>query len=158
MRRKDREVTDIAEIRSILDAAKTMTVAMVDSGKPYALPLHYGYELEEGKLTLYFHSAPVGRKMEILKENPSVFCTIALDNGLIGEGNNACVYGCRFASVMGSGRASVLSDTLEKKQALDILMKHQTGRESFDYPSDLSKVAVVRLTLDAFTCKANKGE
>ncbi len=158
MRRKDREVTDINVVREILDSAKVMTVAMVDSGKPYALPLHYGYELEDGKLTFYFHSSPVGRKMEILKENPSVFCAVSVDNGLIGEGDNACVYGCRFASVMGNGRASVLSGSLEKKQALDILMKHQTGREGFDYPSELSKVAVVRITLDSFSAKMNRGE
>lgn len=158
MRRKDREITDIEVIREILERAKIMTVAMVDSGKPYALPLHYGYELEEGQLCLYFHSSPVGRKMEILKENPSVFCAVALDDGLTGEGNNACVYGSRFASVMGSGRASILGDPLEKRQALDILMRHQTGREGFEYPSDLAKVAVVKIKLDSFSAKMNRGK
>ena len=71
MRRKDREVTDPAAIRQILDSAKVMYMGLSDLGEPYVVPLNYGYTLENGILTLYFHSAPAGRKMESLKENPA---------------------------------------------------------------------------------------
>ena len=57
MRRKDREVTDMNEIGKILDLCKTCHVAMQDEKELYLVPLSYGYELKEGWLTLYFHSA-----------------------------------------------------------------------------------------------------
>ncbi len=42
MRRKDREITDIETIRSILDKAKVLHLAMIDGDRPYVVPLHYG--------------------------------------------------------------------------------------------------------------------
>lgn len=157
MRRKDRELTDTAVIRQTLDSARVMRVAMVDSGKPYVVPLNYAYTLENGVLDLYFHSAPVGRKMEILKENPSVFAEISVEKGLVGEGDEACVYGYSFVSIMGPGRASIVTNMDDKLAALKLLMKHQTGREGYSFSSDLSKVAVVRITLDSFSAKLRPG-
>lgn len=156
MRRKDREVTEITDICRILDQSKVMHIGMVDTGRPYVLPLNYGYTMENGQLTLYFHSALSGRKLEILKENPSVFCEIDVELGLNGQGDNACAYGYYFASVMGPGRASVITDAEEKKSALEILMKHQTGRDNFTYSSDLSKVTVVKVTLSSYSAKVNQ--
>lgn len=154
MRRKDREVTDPAAIRQILDSARVMHMGLVDLGEPYVVPLNYGYTLEDGVLTFYFHSAPAGRKMEILKENPAVFCTVSVENGLKGEGGTACAYGYAFASVMGPGRATVLTDPEDKQAALDLLMAHQTGMDGFTYET-LSKVAVVKVELESYTAKCN---
>ena len=154
MRRKDREVTDPAAIRQILDSARVMYMGLSDLGEPYVVPLNYGYTLENGILTFYFHSAPAGRKMEILKENPAVFCTVAVEGGLKGEGGTACAYGYAFASVMGQGRATVLTDPGDKQAALDLLMRHQTGMGDFTYEA-ISKVAVVRVTMESYTAKCN---
>lgn len=63
MRRADREVKSAEEIRAIFALCKTCHVAMVDEGMPYVVPLSFGYELQDGELTLFFHSAKVGRKM-----------------------------------------------------------------------------------------------
>lgn len=156
MRRKDREVTDIGIIRSILDSAKVMHLGMIDTGRPYVVPLNYGYTLsEEEGLYLYFHSAPAGRKLEILKEEPSVFCEISIEHGLKGEGDAACVYSYKYASVMGPGRASMLTSPEDKKAALDIIMRCQTGREGFTYTMDLGKLAVFRVKLSSYTAKTN---
>lgn len=155
MRRTDREVTDINVMRDILDRGKVMHMGMVESGKPYVLPLNYGYVLSEECLKFYFHSALAGKKMEILKENPRVFCEVAVELGLYGNDDDACSYGYYFASVAGSGRASILSDTISKKQGLDIIMKHQTGRDGFSYGSDLSRVAVIEVTIPSYTAKMN---
>lgn len=72
MRRKDREVTDITEIKDILDLCKTCHLAMVDNNMPYVIPLSYGYEMQDGTLTVYFHSAAEGKKIDILKNNGSI--------------------------------------------------------------------------------------
>ena len=54
MRRKDREVTNINEIKKILLQCKTCHVAMVEDGMPYVVPLSYGYRiLNDNLLELY---------------------------------------------------------------------------------------------------------
>ena len=79
---------------------------------------------------------------------------MAVEGGLKGEGGTACAYGYAFASVMGQGRATVLTDPNEKKAALDLLMAHQTGMGDFTYET-ISKVAVVRVTMESYTAKCN---
>lgn len=155
MRRKDRQVQDLNEIKAILESANIMHLGMTENGKPYVLPLNYGYELEENCLRLYFHSAVSGRKIDILKNNPDVFCEIASEHGVYGEGEEACVYGYHFASVMGEGKAEILKEHDEKLTALERIMERQTGRAGYVYEMALDKVAVVKITIKAFTAKAN---
>ncbi len=156
MRRRDREVTDLEQIRAILDGAKVMHLGMSDGGAPYVLPLNYGYALEDGALRLFFHSAREGRKVDILAENPRVFAEIDCELGLKGAGDDACVYGYYFASVMGPGTARLLTDGEEKLAALRVLMKHQTGREGFSFiPESVARVNVYEVKLDSFTAKCN---
>ena len=63
MRRKDREVTNPEEIESILRRCRVCRIAMQDEEGLYILPLSYGYEMDNGCLTLYFHGAKEGRKI-----------------------------------------------------------------------------------------------
>ncbi len=159
MRRAERAVTDPAVIREILDRAKVMHVGFVDQGDPYVVPLNFGYTYENDVLTLYFHSAVSGRKMDIIKENPTVFCTITVQDGLKDGGDNACSYSYHYASIMGQGRAMRLTSPDDKRAALDILMEHQTGRKGFSYgDSSLSRLAAVKVELEHFTAKMNPKE
>ena len=64
MRRKDRELKDMADIVSIAKRETVCTVAFHDESCPYLIPLNYGAEVEEGKLVLYFHAAKEGWTME----------------------------------------------------------------------------------------------
>ena len=79
MRRKDREVTDQAAIQAILDKAQVLHLAMIDGDRPYVVPMHYGYTLENGRLTLYLHSAKEGRKLDILSKNSAVAFVLETD-------------------------------------------------------------------------------
>lgn len=47
MRRRDREVTEHSEIMHILDSGKVLHLGLVDQGKPYIVPMNYGYVLKE---------------------------------------------------------------------------------------------------------------
>ena len=62
MTRRERQITDLQEIRGILDRAKIVHIGMVDGGRPYVVPMNYGYTMEDGQLTLYLHGANRGRK------------------------------------------------------------------------------------------------
>ena len=72
MRRKDREVTDLGAIERIIGDCKVLRLGMVDGRRPYVVPLNFGFDLRGGVLELYCHSAPEGRKVEVLRRNPEV--------------------------------------------------------------------------------------
>ena len=69
MRRRDREVTDSNEIIHILDTGKVLHLGLVDQGKPYIVPMNYGYILEGNKIVFYLHGALEGRKLDIIRNN-----------------------------------------------------------------------------------------
>lgn len=152
MRRKDREVTDPAEIRDILDRAKVVHVAMLDGDTPYVLPMNYGYVLENGQLKLYLHSALQGRKLEVLRRNGHVGFCMECDLMPV-AGETACKYGMAFSSVVGSGTAAPVTDMEEKKAGLAALMRTQTGRE-FSFDDRMTEhVAVICITATEFSAK-----
>ena len=153
MRRSDREVTDIAQIQAILDSCKTCHLAMVDGGRPYVVPLSYGYTLTDGVLTLYFHSAKEGRKIDVLRAQSAVCFEMTCE----GEGTYveepACNSGCYFASVIGFGDAVFVEDAGEKCAALSQLMRHQAHMEVTFTPAQAESVCVLKVTATEFTGK-----
>ena len=152
MTRREREVTDLEEIIGILDRAKIVHVGMVDGDRPYVVPMNYGYIMTEGKLTLYLHGAPRGRKLDVLRANPNVF--VEIDTDIIPfEGEVACKYGLCYSSIMGEGVAEIVEKTEQKKRALSLLMKTQTGKD-FEFDDKMvSVVSVIKIDVAEYTAK-----
>ena len=156
MRRKDRQITEIEAIRAILDKAKVLHLAMIDGARPYVVPMNYGYALADGRLTLYLHGAKEGRKLDVLQKNGRVAFVLETDVSLVSGGDLPCKYGAAYASVMGEGRATILTDPVEKTDALTMLMKTQTGRNFYITEAMTDTVAVLRIDVEAFTAKARQ--
>ena len=153
MRRKDRQITDETAIRSILDKANVLHLAMIDGDRPYVVPLHYGYTLADGRLAFCLHSAKEGRKLDVLSKNNSVSFVLETDVIPIPGGDVPCGYGAAYASVMGEGTAAILTDPQEKMAALSILMRTQTGRDFRFTPEMTDSVAVIRIDVDTYSAK-----
>ena len=152
MTRREQQVTDINEIIEILDKSKVVHVGMIDGDEPYVVPMNYGYILEDGKLTIYLHGARRGRKIDAIKANPKVFYEMCCDITPF-EGDVACRYGITYASIMGRGLATLVEDVEEKKKALSILMKTQTGKD-FQFEDKLTTVvSIIKIDTLEFTAK-----
>lgn len=152
MRRSDRQVTDMNEIVRILDKSKVVHLGMADGGEPYVVPMNYGYTLKDGALTLYLHCAKQGKKLDIISANPKVFFEMDCDIQPI-EGNIACEYSTAYASVMGRGSAEIVENTEEKKYAMSVLMRTQTGKD-FTFDDKMIKaVTVIKITAVEYTAK-----
>ena len=150
--KRELEVTDLNEIKRILDTSKVVHIAMVDDGKPYMVPMNYGYTLENGKLTFYLHGAVKGRKIDVIKKNPNVFVEVECD--LISfEGEVPCQYGMAYASIMGDGIATIIDNVEEKMEAMTVLMKSQTGKDFTFNERLVSIVNVIRIDVEEFTAK-----
>ena len=153
MRRKDREVTNIIKILQIIEKAKVLHLALFDADYPYIVPLHYGYEYKEGILIFYMHCAKEGHKLDLIRSNPNVCIEVESDVELISGGDVACKYGASFASVIGRGRAELVSDSQEKIRGLSLLMKNQTGREFIINEEMASTVEIIKAVISEFTAK-----
>lgn len=154
MRRTDRAVNDEQQIIKIIDNAKILHLGMINGAHPYIVPLHYGYDYKNGKLTFYMHGAKEGQKYDIIKNNPNVFVELETDTELISGGDIPCRYGSAYASVMGEGKAIIVKDIGEKKYGLELLMKNQTGK-TFTVTEEMTdNVNVIKVVVSTFTAKA----
>lgn len=143
MRRKDREIEDSNIIEDILQKNNLVRVAWVIDGKPYLLPLHYGYVTGR----LYLHSAREGRKIEATKQAPEV-CFEVSDSIEILPAETACGYSTRYRSVIGYGKIHIVEEVEEKRFGLSILMRQITGRDDWDIPIQaLERVAVLKIDI-----------
>jgi len=117
MRKKEREITDKNKIAQIMKHGKYVTISMCRMNKPYITTLSYGFDEEQN--CLYIHSANMGLKFDILKENPNVCSTIIEDLGYI---MSACSH--KYRSIVFWGTMELILDLEEKKHGFDVLLKH----------------------------------
>ncbi|MFC1515299.1 pyridoxamine 5'-phosphate oxidase family protein [Thermodesulfobacteriota bacterium] len=137
MRRKDREITDLSEIESIIRRSTVCRLAFSDQNQPYIVPLSFGYKDNR----LYFHSAPKGRKIDMLKKNSRVCFEFDIDYEII-KADKACDWGMRYKSVIGFGKASFVEGAESKRRALEVIMA-QYADGAFSYPDNRIKNTVV---------------
>ena len=154
MRRHDREIINIDEKIKIIDYCKHCRLGLSENGKPYIVPLNYGYRFVNGILTLFFHGAKEGRKLNIIKTNNNACFEIDCDTDLI-EAEKACGYGFTFKSVIGFGEIKLIKAGPEKSEALNYIMQHQTGKAvSYTFTKEeLAMTAVFKMTINEFTGK-----
>ena len=150
--KRERQVTDPEQILHILDTAKVLNLGLSQNDEPDVVPMNYGYTMEEGKLTLYLHSAVKGKKLDMIRANPNVFFEI--ESGVQAfEGVLPCQYGMVYSSVMGNGTARIIEDVEEKIEAMKFLMKTQTKKD-FEFNERLvSIVNVIRIDVAEYTAK-----
>lgn len=152
MRRKDREITDMNTITSILDMCRTASIAMVDGDVPYVIPLSYGYEIKEHTLFLYFHCAKEGRKLDILKSNNKV-CFNIFHEGEPMHADIPCHAGYYYSSITGNGIVEFIEDSADKKHALNRMFLQQTGQNVEFTGSQADSVCVFQIISNNYTGK-----
>ncbi|MBE5783130.1 MAG: pyridoxamine 5'-phosphate oxidase family protein [Clostridiales bacterium] len=147
MRRINQKLS-VEETEKILNRATSGVLALSgEENHPYAVPLSFAYE----KNTVYFHCAPVGHKLNLIRENSyASFCVIAED----------CVQPATFTthyrSVIAFGRARIVEEKEEKLRALHLLIeKYANGIPGAQQEIDgaFHRVTVVAMDVDEMTGK-----
>ncbi len=151
MRRKEREVSGRENIEPILQKCKVCRIGMTADGRPYVVPMNFGYEWDENGLTLYFHSGLKGKKIDALRADPRICFEMDSDDGLIRGGDVACRYSFAFSSVVGEGSVVFAQNNEQKRHGFDVIMRHQTGRDGWEYSdAHLSVTEVFWVHADSF--------
>jgi uncharacterized protein len=150
MRRGEKEIEDREEIEEIIGRALVCRLGMVDAGKPYVVPLSFGYE--EG--SLYLHSASAGRKVEVLRQSPEICFEMDVDCE-VARGEQACQWGMRFRSIIGFGRAEFLEDVAEKRKGLEVIMAHyaEAGERFAFADREVARTVVIRVEIESISGK-----
>ena len=158
MRRKDREVDTMEGIEEILGRCRTCHVAMLDGGAPYVVPLSFGYKLMDGGvLELYFHSAPAGKKIDLLKRGGKA-CFEMSDEGETIRAESPCEWGYKYSSVIGYGATEFIYDPAGKREALSVLFRHQTGLDVAFNEEQAAGVCVFKIVSTEYTGKHRTGD
>ena len=151
MRRNDREL-DFSATLDLLDRCRVVRLAMIDGKAPYIVPLNYGYTCENGQITLFCHSAKVGRKLDAMRANPLVGFEMDTDY-LLQTHEKACHHSNLYSSVVGTGTFELLEGE-RAKAALSVLMRHQTGRDFTFTDEQINSVAVFAIRVETISGKA----
>lgn len=150
MRRSEKAIHDPAAIEAILQAATVCHLGLSDAAEPYVVPVSFGFR--DG--ALYFHSAPEGRKVEILRRHPRVCFQVEVGCKVV-PAAEPCGWGAHFRSVIGYGWAEFLEDPEAKRQGLATIMAHYAGSgQTFAFPDRaLERTAVVRVKVESLSGK-----
>jgi hypothetical protein len=152
LRRSDKALEDKAELVRILKSQKHVTLALCEDNQPYLVTMNHGYD--EAEHCLYFHCAPVGKKIDLLRANPQVWGQALEDGGYLdGECDHA------YRTVQFQGRAEFVEDSAEKGRALALMIEQlETSPEPVMarnlVPEKIAGVCILRVRLGEMTGKA----
>lgn len=149
MRKREKEIKEKHAIESIMKRAAICRIGLSGNDVPYVVPLNFGYRDN----CLYFHSAKEGKKIDMMQKNNTVCFEIDVDTELM-QAEDPCKWSMKYSSVIGFGRAFLLEEPEEKRQALNIIMEHYSGRSSREYPEKaLGSIAIIKVQIESMTGK-----
>jgi nitroimidazol reductase NimA-like FMN-containing flavoprotein (pyridoxamine 5'-phosphate oxidase superfamily) len=152
MRKKEREITVLTEIESIISAADVCRIAIANENTPYIVTMNFGYKGGEN-MCLYFHCANEGRKLDMIWQNNYVCFEMDTDHAIY-KGEKGCDWGMKFSSVVGYGKIFRVEDVSEKLMGLGFIMDHYGGSGSYSFDEQiLARTTVLRLEISEMTGK-----
>ena len=155
MRRRDRERTDRAKMLEIVAECDCCRLGLVDNGEAYIVPMNFGFEDAGSALTLYFHCAAEGRKLDLIGSGADVSFEMDCSHALRAA-DIACAFSYSYGCVMGRGHAAPVTDRDEKLHALGLIMRHYSGKADWSFdPRALERLTIIRLTVNDWSCKAS---
>ena len=154
MRRGDREVKEIGEIIRIMEGCDVCRLAFHGEDCPYILPLNFGMEVREGRITLYFHGAAEGTKYRLLARDNRVSFEMDRGHELVFDRERG-YRTMRYESVIGRGRLQVVEEE-EKLPALSALMAHYHGGDAAFNPAAIPRTTVLKLAVEEATGKVKR--
>ena len=149
MRKANQEITDPKILEAVLKKATIIRLAMVDNEMPYLLPFNFGYS----ENCVYIHSAPAGKKIDVLRQNSQVCFEVDDETATI-EGDIACRWSTMYRSVIGYGKVEFVTRFDEKVRALDIIMQQHGAPAKMEFdPKEIEFIVVLKMKIESITGK-----
>ncbi|MEI8217264.1 MAG: pyridoxamine 5'-phosphate oxidase family protein [Eubacteriales bacterium] len=149
MRRK-KQLLSKEETREIFNSCTAGVLAVAgDDDYPYAVPLSYTFKDDK----IFFHCAKTGHKIDGIKRNNKVTFAVIDRDDIIQE-----TFTTHFRSAIAFGRARILTEDKERREALESLIKKYspdyTKEGEKEIEGDWNVVCVVEIEIEHMTGKA----
>lgn len=153
MRRSDREIKDMKRIYEIIKNTDICRLGLYDNEEVYIVPLNFGHINNDNKISLFFHGAKEGRKVDIIRKSENV--GFEMDRGYEPiSADVACGHSSKYQSVIGTGKIKIVTDIEEKNLGMQSIMKHITGKNDWKLPEKaMNDIVIIRLDVEKISCK-----
>lgn len=151
MKKSNQEIKDKAILEEILSASEVCRLGFMDKNRPYILPFNYGYQ--DGYI--YIHCANEGKKIDLIKQNNHV-CIEIEQSSKIEKYEKACKWTTRYRSLIGYGTVEIITDHDQKRQGLDIIMRHNGANTSHNLSYErklIDSMSVLKVEITEMTGK-----
>jgi nitroimidazol reductase NimA-like FMN-containing flavoprotein (pyridoxamine 5'-phosphate oxidase superfamily) len=149
VRRTEKEIKSKKEIEMILHKATICRVGFVDNNIPYIVPMYFGYK----DSCLYFHSATLGRKIDLIRKNNVVCFEVDINHQITNTGV-PCNWSSKYQSIIGYGKAFLIEDLHEKREALNVIIEHYSPGTTYQYPEEkVREIAIIKIKIESMTGK-----
>ena len=139
------------EIEAIIRSANVCHLGLIDGDMPYIVPLCFGYRDD----TLYFHTSPKSRKLDLIRKHPRVCFEMDILSDTV-PAEAPCDWNLHYRSVIGFGTASVIDDKEAKRSALSVIMDQYT-QGPYHFPDNkLEITAVIKVAVEHMTGRRSK--
>lgn len=148
MRRKDREMSEEFAL-NVFDSCEYAVMSMTDENAlPYCLPMSLARDGEY----IFFHCAEEGSKLDILRNEPHVCITCAVN--VHNAEDKFTVY---YESAVIRGTAEEVTDRDEKIQGLEVICRRFTPSNMADFDNaiehSIERTAVWKIKIEEVTGK-----
>ncbi len=152
VRRQDR-LLDEKEAMDLLHSGEYGILSMVETNEEeigaYGIPINYVWN---DKLSIYFHCAPEGHKLEMLRKNPLVsFCVIGQTKVISHKFTTA------YESIVVRGKANINLSAEERMSALMLLLDKYSPNDKevgIKYSEkSFHRTDIIRLDIEAVSGK-----
>ena len=137
-----------AECERMITASPVGVLVMCTGSEPYAVPMNHAYS--GGKL--YFHCAPTGRKLDMIRVNPKVCYVVNREFGEPGALADSRKCHGHWESVIAHGRARVIADQEELRSAFLTFGRYFNPSFTLE-ESALQTTSAIILEVDSMTAR-----
>lgn len=153
VRRQNRILEDQSRIKELLHSSEYgfLSLGITENGYAYGIPISYAYD--EDTNCLYFHCAPEGQKLDIIKQNDKVsFCVVGVTKPIANQ------FTTLFESIIAFGKADIDLSDEEKRKALRLLVaKYSPGYEELGekyMDKSWNRTTTFKIQVEHITAKA----
>lgn len=149
IRRKKNVISEEEAKKLLLREKRAVLAVNGDDGYPFAFPVNYFYEPENGKI--YFHGAKAGHKVDALKKDDKV-CFTVYGNEHHEEGDWAPY----LQSVVAFGRCHLIEDVrITEEKVRELAERYYPTKAEIDkeIAADLRAVQLYEITIEHMTGK-----
>lgn len=151
MRSKEGDITSSESIEGVLQAVSVCRLGMCANGMPYLVPLNFAHQ----GTTVYLHGSKVGKKIDVLNENPNVFFEATREGALIPTptDKDICKSDFSYQCLMARGVVEFVEDVDEKVQILDTIGRKYYGKAGIMPESAVRGTCVLKIKLKDISVK-----